>query len=158
MNNLINFFQNVRSNLHITLFYYKFQNKVPRIAEDRLLLEKFKNVTIVERKTPYVTYTQKLDPNHKFIVRYKKLKNQKLNKTYSSSDDEIEEKDKEDQLEYAQMPSTSCNGYDLITEADNEINALIEEMGEYGESTLIETINSSMLLDSDDADIHFETI
>lgn len=154
--NLITFFQNVRPNLHVTLFYYKFQNRVPKIEEDRLLLKDFNNVTIVERKTPYVTYTQKLDPNQKFIVRYRKMKNQKLNKTYSSSDDEIEEKEKEDLLEYSQMPSTSHNSYELITEADNEINAVLEQMGQFGESTLMETINSPMLLELDIADIHID--
>lgn len=64
---LIPFFKEVRSNLKITLCYYKFEDKIPRIAEDRLLLNEFENIRIIELRNPYITYKQRLEPNQRFL-------------------------------------------------------------------------------------------
>lgn len=155
--NLIPFFQNVRPNLKIILCYYKFHSRVPKIAENRILLEHFQNVTIKERKNPYITYTQKLDPNQRFIVRYRKMKNYKLNMIYSSSDEEREEKEKNERLKYPNIPSLTSYNHELITEADSEIGAFIRDLGEYNE-TLIDTITSSLVMDNELPDIYMDAI
>lgn len=142
--NLLLFINDVRKDLQITLVYYKLHAKVKHLKEDRKLLSIFDNVRVIEKKYPYVTYKHKLNLNVKDIMRYEKLKNQKINQIYSSSEDNTDDSFDMRSLEHQ---------FDLIHEADETIQLLVSRL--QNDEDVIETLSTSLLKETSDSHRYF---
>lgn len=144
---LTTFFDSVRKNLDLTLVFCKFQSQDPITKNELKIFQNHKNIKIIKRKYPYITYVQKIDSRLQSITRYKKMERLIMNRNPSSNESksESEEVEETEETEDRNSPSTIEN----ITNEDfkeflSEIKKIDDDILKNLENSLLtntETIN-----------------